>query len=407
MKKLKILDLFSGIGGFSLGLEATGGFETAAFCEIDPYCRSVLKKHWPGVPIFEDIRKLKGTDIGTVDIITGGYPCQPFSVAGKQKGVEDKRHLWPEYFRIIKECRPTWVIGENVSGHIKLGLDSVIEDLESEGYAARTFSISASSVGANHQRERIWIVANSDSSGSESAQPAIIGEQKNKEIGNGQTDDTARITSGANSTFPEQGGETKMELMANSENIGLTTGLYETKRQGNTPRCSEGEFKGNSSDVANASGVRRQNFGGNDGKNGPEKFQQENVQFGNQCQIHTSDVANAYGVNDAIGRVDRTIQETGGSGSIDERGSGTNANGFSHSSKNETLDSKKQFTNQNYWKTEPNVGRVVNGVPNRVDRLKALGNSLVPQIPFYIGQSIIQTLNVENADTAGQQDRSE
>ena len=361
MKKLKILDLFSVIGGFSFGLEATGGFETAAFCDIDPYCRSVLKKHWPNVHIFEDIRKLKGTDIGTVDIITGGYPCQPFSVAGKQKGVEDKRHLWPEYFRLIKECRPTWVIGENVSGHIKLGLDSVIEDLESEGYAARTFSISASSVGANHQRERIWIVANSDSSGSESAQPAIIGEQKNKEIGNGQTDDTARITSGANSTFPEQGGETKMEFMAN------------------------------------ASGVRRQNFGGNDGKNGPEKFQQENVQFGNQCQIHTSDVADAYGVNDAIGRVDREIQETGGSGSIDERGSGTNANGFSQSSKNETLDSKKQFTNQNYWKTEPNVGRVVNGVPHRVDRLKALGNSLVPQIPFYIGQTILRTY--ENNDS--------
>ncbi len=365
MKKLKILDLFSGIGGFSLGLEATGGFETAAFCEIDPYCRSVLKKHWPGVPIFEDIRKLKGTDIGTVDIITGGYPCQPFSVAGKQKGVEDKRHLWPEYFRIIKELRPSFIVGENVGGHIKLGLDSVIEDLESEGYAARTFSISASSVGANHQRERIWIVANSDSSGSESAQPAIIGEQKNKEIGNGQTDDTARITSGANSTFPEQGGETKMEFMAN-----------------------------------------------------------------------------AYGVNDAIGRVNRKIQETGGSGSIDERGSGTNANGFSYSSKNETLDSenvgntisrdaqtrcgeqrisseKKReekttwpsrsstFGINNLWETEPNVGRVVNGIPHRVDRLKALGNSLVPQIPFYIGQSIIQTLNVENADTAGQQDRSE
>ena len=322
MKKLKILDLFSGIGGFSLGLEATGGFETAAFCEIDPYCRSVLKKHWPGVPIFEDIRKLKGTDIGTVDIITGGYPCQPFSVAGKQKGVEDKRHLWPEYFRIIKECRPTWVIGENVSGHIKLGLDSVIEDLESEGYAARTFSISASSVGANHQRERIWIVAHSERNG-------LLASEKQRSI----EETISKQSKGKNNTL----------------NVERTSSISETK----------------------------------------------------------SDVANAYGVNDAIGRVDRTIQETGGSGSIDERGSGTNANGFSHSSKNETLDSKKQFTNQNYWKTEPNVGRVVNGVPNRVDRLKALGNSLVPQIPFYIGQSIIQTLNVENADTAGQQDRSE
>ena len=300
MKKLKILDLFSGIGGFSLGLEATGGFETTAFCDIDPYCRSVLKKHWPNVPIFEDIRKLKGTDIGTVDIITGGYPCQPFSVAGKQKGVEDKRHLWPEYFRLIKECRPTWVIGENVSGHIKLGLDSVIEDLESEGYATRTFSISASSIGANHKRERIWIVAN-------------------------------------------------------SHNTRNRTPQYDCKQK--------------------------------QSKNKQEWKEHSQYKFSGQSK----NVANAYGVNDAVGRVDRTIQETGGSGSIDERGSGTNANGFSQSSKNETLDSKKQFTNQNYWKTEPNVGRVVNGVPHRVDRLKALGNSLVPQIPFYIGQTILRT----------------
>ena len=306
MKKLKILDLFSGIGGFSLGLEATGGFETAAFCDIDPYCRSVLKKHWPNVPIFEDIRKLKGTDIGTVDIITGGYPCQPFSVAGKQKGVEDKRHLWPEYFRLIKECRPTWVIGENVSGHIKLGLDSVIEDLESEGYATRTFSISASSIGANHKRERIWIVAN-------------------------------------------------------SHNTRNRTPQYDCKQK--------------------------------QSKNKQEWKEHSQYKFSGQSK----NVANSYGVNDAVGRVDRTIQETGGSVSIDERGSGTNANGFSQSSKNETLDSKKQFTNQNYWKTEPNVGRVVNGVPHRVDRLKALGNSLVPQIPFYIGQTILRTY--ENNDS--------
>jgi DNA (cytosine-5)-methyltransferase 1 len=308
MKKLKILDLFSGIGGFSLGLEATGGFETAAFCDIDPYCRNVLKKHWPNVPIFEDIKKLKGTDIGTVDIITGGYPCQPFSVAGKQKGVKDKRHLWPEYFRLVKECRPTWVIGENVSGHIKLGLDSVIEDLESQGYATRTFSISASSIGANHKRERIWIVANSDN--------------------------------------------------------------RHTSHKNNSSSCNEEKNEGN----------RFTECGNRQFNKRPNK-----------------NVANAYGVNDAIGRVDRTIQETGGSGSIDERRSGTNANGFSQSSKNETLDSKKQFTNQNYWKTEPNVGRVVNGVPNRVDRLKALGNSLIPQIPFYIGQTILRTY--ENNDT--------
>lgn len=104
--KLRVLDLFSGIGGFSLGLERTGGFETVAFCEIDPYCRKVLKKHWPNVPCFEDVTKLKGEDIdGPVDVITGGFPCQPFSHAGKRRGAEDDRHLWPEVDRLLDEFR--------------------------------------------------------------------------------------------------------------------------------------------------------------------------------------------------------------------------------------------------------------------------------------------------------------
>ena len=176
-KKLRHLDLFSGIGGFSLGLEATGGFETVAFCDIEEYPRKVLEKHWPHVKQYTDIKeltydKLKSDGLVSntekIDIITGGYPCQPFSVAGRKKGEEDPRHLWPEYFRLVQELQPTWVIGENVSGHIKLGLDTVLKNLESEGYSARTFSISASSVGANHQRERIWIVAHSNSNGSSS-----------------------------------------------------------------------------------------------------------------------------------------------------------------------------------------------------------------------------------------------
>jgi DNA (cytosine-5)-methyltransferase 1 len=167
-KKLQHLDLFSGIGGFSLGLESAGLAKTVAFCDTDNFCQEVLKKHWPKVPIFSDVKeltyeKLKTNGINKIDIITGGYPCQPFSVAGRKKGEEDPRHVWPEYFRLIKELRPTWVIGENVGGHIKLGLDSVLSDLESEGYSTRTFSISASSIGANHKRERVWILANSKS----------------------------------------------------------------------------------------------------------------------------------------------------------------------------------------------------------------------------------------------------
>ena len=167
-KKLQHLDLFSGIGGFSLGLESAGLAKTVAFCDIDNFCQKVLKKHWPEVPIFSDVKeltyeKLKSNGINNIDIITGGYPCQPCSVAGRKKGEEDPRHVWPEYFRLIKELRPTWVIGENVGGHIKLGLDSVLSDLESEGYSTRTFSISASSIGANHKRERVWVLANTKS----------------------------------------------------------------------------------------------------------------------------------------------------------------------------------------------------------------------------------------------------
>lgn len=161
---MKVLDLFSGIGGFSLGLERAG-METVAFCEIEEYPRKVLKKHWPDVPIYEDIRTLTGAQLEkdgiSIDLICGGYPCQPFSNAGKRRGKEDDRHLWPEYLRLIRELRPRWVIGENVAGHISMGLDEVLSDLEGEDYTPRTFNIPACGVDAQHRRERVWIIAHS------------------------------------------------------------------------------------------------------------------------------------------------------------------------------------------------------------------------------------------------------
>jgi len=157
-----VLDLFSGIGGFTLGLEAAG-MTTVAFCEIDPWCRGILRKHWPDKKQFDDIRKLKGDDIGTADVVVGGYPCQPYSAAGRRKGFDDDRDLWPEMHRIINELRPTWVIGENVAGHVSLGLDRTIADLERSGYSSRAFVIPASAVGAPHRRDRVWIVANTSS----------------------------------------------------------------------------------------------------------------------------------------------------------------------------------------------------------------------------------------------------
>ena len=160
---MKVLDLFSGIGGFSLGLERAG-METIAFCEIEPLCQQVLKKHWPDVPVFNDIRNLTANELPEQpDVICGGYPCQPFSVAGDRRGQEDDRHLWPEMFRLVKECRPSWVIGENVAGHITMGVDEVLSDLQGEGYTAQTFVIPAVAVDAPHRRDRVWVIANTNS----------------------------------------------------------------------------------------------------------------------------------------------------------------------------------------------------------------------------------------------------
>ena len=157
---LKVLDLFSGIGGFSLGLRMAGGFETVGFCEIDRFCQKVLEKNFPGVPIYSDIKSINHN--GTVDVITGGYPCQPFSEAGLRKGEEDHRHLWPEMLNVIRGKRPDWVIAENVAGHVSLGLDNVLSDLEACGYTCQSFVIPACAVGAQHRRDRVWAIANAN-----------------------------------------------------------------------------------------------------------------------------------------------------------------------------------------------------------------------------------------------------
>jgi DNA (cytosine-5)-methyltransferase 1 len=266
-----------------------------AFCDIEEYPRQVLKKHWPHVKQYEDIKelnyeRLKADGINSIDIITGGYPCQPFSVAGRKKGEEDPRHLWPEYFRLVKECRPTWVIGENVSGHIKQGLDTVISDLESEDYAVRPFSISASSIGANHQRERVWIVANARQHGRR------IELTRNSEgIGRGAFEKTERSTNTDTSSRSSEGGEALANPSSSRREIRLSEERYREK--GNT-----------------------------------EKF-------------------------------------------------------------NDDSDRYRGWQRENNWAVEPDVGRVAHGVPKRVDRLKSLGNSLVPQIPYYIGKVILEVMN--------------
>ena len=166
---MKHVDLFSGIGGFSKGLEATGGFETVAFCEIEEYPRKVLKKHWPDVLIYEDVRdvteeRLRADGIGRIDIITGGFPCQDISVAGNQKGIEAERSgLWSECARLLGEIRPDYAIFENVTallnGENGEWFQRVLWDISAVGYDAEWHCISASELGAHHHRDRIWIVA--------------------------------------------------------------------------------------------------------------------------------------------------------------------------------------------------------------------------------------------------------
>jgi DNA (cytosine-5)-methyltransferase 1 len=165
---LRLLDLFSGIGGFSLGLERSGAFKTVAFCEIEPYCQKVLAKHWPQVPIYDDVRTITAerltADGITVDAICGGFPCQDISCAGKRAGIEGERSgLWFEYARIIGEFRPRYVIVENVSALLSRGLDQVLGTLASFGYDAEWHCIPASAIGAPHRRDRVWIVAYPDS----------------------------------------------------------------------------------------------------------------------------------------------------------------------------------------------------------------------------------------------------
>lgn len=181
-----ILDLFAGTGGFSLAGH-WHGWQTAAFVEWDKHAQKVLKKNFPGVPVFGDIREFNGKDYeGTIDIICGGFPCQPFSTAGKRQGSADDRYLWPEMLRVIREVKPTWVVGENVAGLLSMDGGAVFEEvcasLEDEGYTVEPFVLPAISVGAPHRRDRIWIIAKSDQANERRTPGRLQGKDKRKGI---------------------------------------------------------------------------------------------------------------------------------------------------------------------------------------------------------------------------------
>jgi len=259
------IDLFSGIGGFALACR-WAGIETIAFCEIEPYAQRVLRKNFPRIRIFEDVRQFPATEFREPFLLTGGYPCQPFSQAGKRRGAEDDRHLWPSMFGIIRTSRPTWILAENVAGHVTLGLDQVLADLESEGYAVQPIIIPACAVDAPHRRDRVWIVGNAKKrSGNERSR----GCNENREL--------------------------------------------QISKLGNASR-----------EIAFADSNRR------------------------RCEKRESETKSLSDFN------------------------------------------FKSESDGRFWSAEPNVGRVAHGIPRRVDRLRGLGNAIVPQVAYEIIKAMIE-----------------
>lgn len=190
MQPFTHLDLCSGIGGFALAARAVWGdrHHLLAFCEIDPYCGSILAKHWPDTPLIQNIFDLDGTQFPRPDLLTAGFPCQPYSVAGKRKGARDDRDLWPQVFRVVQESRPRWCCFENVAGFLLMGFDRTKVDMESEGYeVGEPLVIPACAVDAPHRRDRVWIIAHlSDTDGDGESQCEGVVEGQWRRIGDGR-----------------------------------------------------------------------------------------------------------------------------------------------------------------------------------------------------------------------------
>ena len=434
--KLKTLDLFSGIGGFALGLEATDFFETSCFIENEPYCQAVLKYHWPDVPVLGDITNVRKSDLPdpNPDVICGGFPCQPFSHAGKQQAQDDSRHLWPEMFRLIRECRPTWVVGENVVGLIRLGLDEVLADLESEGYATRTFNIPACAVGAPHIRQRIWIVAHADSESEPDG--AFDGNAGQRQLGfefggfeasshGSDADGTGSHKPKEHESDPKYGqAELRDEQVRESGQVGRDVADPDSQRsQGQWPDGSE-EGREDSERQAGlcggavladsertGTGMEKHRSGGQ-GRKSPDAPQSEVLrqEDGTDCSKGTT--AGGRNVADTERKGERRRRVSGPGKDKGENGKGLsgefggcseamadsdgNDGGRGGSTKSSGRNPRMEYGGggssyvrpEEWWAVEPSVGRLVDGLPNRVSQLRALGNSIVPQIAEEIGKAI-------------------
>ena len=414
MQKLKILDLFSGLGGFSLGLERTGRYKTVAFCEIDKYCTLLLQKHWKGIKVYNDVKKItkegfEADGIESPDIITGGFPCQPFSVAGKQKGTSDDRHLWPEMFRIIKAFKPRFVIGENVPGIVNIQdgvvFETVCTDLESQGYEVQPFNIPAAAVGAPHQRKRIWIIATlADSvsnderreiSRSDEEKGRVQEEHRSKDSASGIFSRTSEIRKSNNGyEAMENSGRTLQQGSSIREKNEDEVGKENANQHQRSSSSSESNVANADTRLSDGQKKELQSRGqaSISSREGENVANAKSISSdGREIGQHSEESREKRKIGIEVGGVSSDRQKLANTDSERLEGLGQSSRQFNETSSSTSSSEERQGqVGQGWWEFEPNVGRVAHGVPGRVHRLKALGNSIVPQIAEEIGRAIIK-----------------
>jgi DNA (cytosine-5)-methyltransferase 1 len=402
------VDLCSGIGGFSLGFRWAGLSENPyILCDFEPWCRDILRKNFPGVPIADDVKEIASDptrfipkDIPRPYILTSGYPCQPFSQAGKRRGKKDPRHIYPYISSIVSFTRPDVIVFENVYGHVSLGLDEVLHDLEAKDYAARTFVFpSGAIVGLPHQRNRLWIIAHANSKdepdGAEHEERMVADSNveglRSWERGSiseplQENDRGNNNPGGAGDNDSDQDGKPQIvskdaEDVADSENI---RGKQTEWQGGESVGGGSQNIVGSKTEREDAEGTRHVSNTSSEGLQGRNQRTAINKEW-EQSSNSGSGSANV-------------------SNSISQRGRGRKSGGKDAEDAGELSRSEEHWQGHVIggmgdlvngippWVDEPNIPRVEVGQAERTNRLKGLGNAIVPQIAMIIGEAIKKEL---------------